>query len=227
MWTPKLQHFPQYRRVSPLVTTCLINGRCSASNWAFRTQTTLWESHTGQIKVQLERKRRLRRTHCKHQWGVLEAFRGVFVVCRTMKRCLRMCCERVEGNVTYPRQIQGKVLHFSLTGCLQYFQVFNTGAVYQSCSLFQCRCEPWLTRGGGAMAWGLCMTPENPLLLWFSALSSRQLLPYTLQCRMGDNLISHRYRVGGSIMLIHQLYPNPSDPPSPGGQLLSVFQAAW
>lgn len=152
---------------------------------------------------------------------------GESVVCRTMKRCLQMCCERVEGNVTYPRQIQGKVLHFSLTGCLQYFQVFNTGAVYRSCSLFQCRCEPWLTRGGGAMAWGLCMTPENPLLLWFSALSSRQLLPYTLQCRMGDNLISHRYRVGGTIMLIHQLYPNPSDPPNPGGQFLSVFQAAW
>lgn len=65
--------------------------------------------------------------------------KSLFVVCRTMKRCLWMCCEHVEGNVTYPRQIQGKVLHFSLTGCLQYFQVFKMGAVCQGCSLLQSR----------------------------------------------------------------------------------------
>lgn len=99
--TPKLQRFRHYRRVFHLVMICLINGRCSASNWAFRTQTTLWESHTGQIKVQLERKKRLRRTHCKQckHWGVLKAFREVslFVMCRTMKWCLQGWGRVVQG----------------------------------------------------------------------------------------------------------------------------------
>lgn len=88
---------------------------------------------------------------------------------------------------------------------LRSFLVPRTQAVCQCCIP---PLHSW--QGGTAAGWaeesvpshrGSALTLKKPLLLWFWALSNRQLFPSALQWRVGENLFSQRCRESGDIML--------------------------